>query len=117
MQRRASNLLFGIADDALSRHLRFLVWAYPTSRARSNNPRFPQKDERPSYLHHHVPKRARSTKGKSGSTATRTHRWCSSGTPLEGEISTRFPTPRRTRSVLRRSQEMESPDSPGRFKV
>ena len=36
-----------------------------------------KKDEKPSYLHHHVPKRAHSTKGKSGSTATRTHQSCS----------------------------------------
>jgi hypothetical protein len=49
---------------------------FPT-RARSNNPRFPQEDERPSHLHHHVPKRARSTKGRPGSTATRTHPACS----------------------------------------
>ncbi len=39
----------------------------------------------------------------------------SSRTPLDSDINTRFPTPRRTRSALRRSQEVESPDIPGRF--
>lgn len=36
-----------------------------------------KEDEKPSYLHHHVPKRAHGTKGKSGSTATRTRQSCS----------------------------------------
>ena len=38
-----------------------------------------------------------------------------SRTLLEDDISTRFPTPWRTRSALRRSQGTESPDMPGRF--